>query len=127
MSRTRERTTAEWVTFVGSCLVLAVVVALVLSMLVGSRDPAAPRAVATGDVRSVDGASHVTVAVTNSGDETATDVRVVMAFTVGAETREADQVLDFLAGGETRELVFVADPAHAAGSRTVTVTGWTAP
>lgn len=120
------RTSAEWVTFAVACLVLAVVAALALSQMVGPQEPAAPRAVITG-LTSVQGERHVAVEVTNDGDDTATNVQVVLETTVGGEKEEADQVIDFLAGGEIVHLVFVVDPDIGMEQLVVSVTGFTEP
>ncbi len=122
----RDRTPAEWATFIGSCLVLAVVAALVLSQLVGPHGPAAPRA-SIGSVTTVGDQHHVHVEVINAGDETAANVQVSMEFVVDGETTEADQVIDFLAGGEKAQLVFILDDPVAEGELTVDITGYTVP
>ncbi|WP_353951664.1 CARDB domain-containing protein [Knoellia sp. S7-12] len=129
MSRSQNqtgRTSAEWTTFVGSCLILAVVVALVLSQLVGTHAPAAPRA-SIGSVTTVGEQHHVDVEVSNAGDETAANVQVSMEFVVDGKASEADQVIDFLAGGEKAQLVFILDDPVTEGELTVDITGFTVP
>lgn len=120
------RTSAEWATFAVSCLVLAVVAALVLSQMIGPHVPAAPQAV-IGDLTTVQGVQHVMVEVTNTGDDTATNVQVALETTVGGEKEEADQVIDFLAGGELVRLVFVVGPDIGMEQLVVSVTGFTEP
>ncbi|MEO7270018.1 MAG: hypothetical protein ABIW49_12510 [Knoellia sp.] len=120
------RTSAEWTTFIGSCLILAVVSALVLSQLVGTHGPAAPRA-SIGSVTIVGDQHHVHVEVNNAGDETAANVQVSMEFVVDGEPSEADQVIDFLAGGEKAQLVFILDDPVTEGELTVDITGYTVP
>lgn len=123
----RGRRAPEWATFIGSCLILALVAVLVMSQLVGPHAPAAPRAVATGDVRAVNGQHHVDVEVSNTGDETAANVQVSLEFVVDGETTEADQIVDFLAGGERVTLVFLLDKAPFEGQLKVAVTGYADP
>lgn len=121
------RRAPEWATFIGSCLILALVAVLVMSQLVGSHTPAAPRAVATGVVRAVNGQHHVDVEVSNTGDETAANVQVRLEFVVDGETTEAHQIVDFLAGGERVTLVFLLDKAPFEGQLNVAVTGYADP
>jgi len=123
----RGRRAPEWATFIGSCLILALVAVLVMSQLVGPHAPAAPRAVTTGEVRAVNGQQHVDVEVSNTGDETAANVQVSVEFVVDGETTEADQIVDFLAGGEKVTLVFLFDEAPFEGQLKVAVTGYTDP
>ena len=120
------RTTAEWVTFGVSCLVLLAVAALVLSRLLGANDPAAPTATA-GAVTTVLQQRQVPVTVGNAGDETAANVTVRLEFEVDGEKDDAEQTVDFLAGGEQVDLVFVLpDDADAEGV-TARVTGFSDP
>ena len=120
------RTTAEWVTFGVSCLVLLAVAALVLSRLLGAHDPAAPT-VKAGPVATVLEQRQVPVTVGNAGHETAANVTVRLEFEVDGEPDDAEQTIDFLAGGEEVDLVFVLPEEADAGSVEARVTGFTEP
>jgi uncharacterized protein (TIGR02588 family) len=120
------RTRAEWTTLIGSCFVLALVASLVISQLVGTRMPAAPKAV-VGEVTTVQGQHHVAVEVTNEGHDTAANVQVSLGYVLDAEKVETDQTIDFLAGGEEAHLVYVVDPAVPADQLQVAATGFTDP
>jgi len=121
------RTAAEWTTLACSCLVLAVLVALIAARLGEDRDPASPVAVIDGEIRSSDGLHHVDVVVTNYGDDTAANVQVSAELTIDGEVTAADQTIDFLAGDEEEELVFVFEDDPADGELTVAVTGFAVP
>lgn len=128
MTSDREgRSLAEWVTFAGSCLILALVFSLILVQMRDPRDPPAPIAVVSGDTRVVDGQHHVSVAVSNVGDATAGNVQVTAELEVDGSTAGGDQTIDFLAGGEEVDLVFVFDDDPARGELTVTVAGYSVP
>lgn len=127
MSSPRDpRTPAEWVTLTASCLVLAVLVALIAAQLAAPREPASPVAEVTGTYEA-DGFHHVEVSVTNHGDETAAEVQVTAELVVDGEPTEADQTIDFLAGGEEEDLVFIFEDDPADGELTVTVSGYGVP
>lgn len=121
------RTSAEWVTFALSSLVLLVVVGLVLVQVRSGQDPAAPAAHRVGPVQVVDGRHFVEVRVTNTGDETASNVQVAASLVIEGEATEGDQTIDFLAGHETEDLVFVFDDPPSDGQLTVAVTGFAVP
>ena len=126
MSGRPKRTAAEWTTFVVSCLVLGLVVALVASQAVGADDPPEPVAEVAA-IRAVRGRYFVDVTVTNKGDETASAVQVTADLEVQGESATADQTIDFLAGSETEDLVFVFDEAPSTGKLTVVVSGFAIP
>ncbi|WP_421120909.1 CARDB domain-containing protein [Aquihabitans daechungensis] len=127
MSDHEGRSTAEWLTFVASCAVLVIIVALIAVQLLGDRDPAAPETHRVGEVRVVGGQHYVDVVVTNEGDATAADVQVTASLVIDGETTEGDQTIDFLAGGETADLVFVFDDPPEDGELTVAVSGFEVP
>ena len=122
----RARTSAEWVTLAGCCLVLAVLVGLIASQLNSTRAPAAPAAVVDG-TEEVGGFHHVEVVVTNDGDETAANVQVTAELTIDGEVTSADQTIDFLAGDEEEDLVFVFEDDPAEGELRVAVSGFAVP
>lgn len=121
------RTPAEWVTLGVSCLILAVVVALIAVQAVRTSEPAAPTARVSGPVREAGGLHHVPVRLANEGDDTAANVVVSAELVVDGETTTAEQTVDFLAGGAHEDLVFVFEDDPDAGELSVTVTGYAAP
>lgn len=127
MSSGRSRTTAEWATFAVACAVLLVLIGLIGTQVVDGQTEAAPRAVRSGPVRTVGDQRFVTVAVSNHGDATASNVQVRGSLVVDGEETEGDQTIDFLAGHETEELVFVFDVDPSEGELTVAVTGYGVP
>jgi uncharacterized protein (TIGR02588 family) len=109
MSSRLPRSRPEWVTFVVSCAVLAVIVALIASQAVGAFRPATPVAERRGAVSRVEGRFVVPVMVTNLGDETAQNVQIVAEFQAGDIVETGDQSIDFLSGGEAVTVYFVFD------------------
>ena len=126
MSDRTARSTAEWTTFVVSCLVLGLVVALVVGQAIGDDDPPRPVAEVT-TMREVGGRHFVDVTVTNRGDETASAVQVTADLVVDGETTTADQTIDFLAGSESEDLVFVFADDPSSGELTVAVSSFAIP
>jgi uncharacterized protein (TIGR02588 family) len=120
------RSTAEWVSLVGSAAVVLLVVALIVAQIPGDDRPAAPAA-QVERVRQVGEAFHVDVTVHNGGDGTAANVQVSAELTVEDAVLTGDQVIDFLSGGEDRDLSFVFDEDPASGTLRVAVTGYAAP
>ena len=127
MSGTEGRSVAEWVTLVGSCAVLLVVISLIAIQMRDPLTPPAPVAAVAGDVRDVEGQYHVPVDVHNTGELTAANVQVSAELEIDGDTTSADQTIDFLAGGEHVNLVFIFADDPATGILTVTVTGYTEP
>ncbi len=127
MSGRRSRTTAEWVTFAVSAVILLGVIGLIAVQLTGGQRDAAPKAERVGPVRVIDGQHFVAVEVTNDGDATAANVQVTATLLVDGEAIEGDQTIDFLAGGETEDLVFVFDDPPDDGELTVAVSGYGVP
>lgn len=120
------RTPAEWATFIVSCLLLAVVAALAVSQMVGTRDPAIPQASVSG-VSTAGDQRQVGVAVHNAGDATAVNVVVRLEFEVDGEPDEAEQTIDFLAGRENVDLVFVLPDGASTDDLEARATGFTEP
>ncbi|HVE94381.1 MAG TPA: hypothetical protein VNB24_05625 [Acidimicrobiales bacterium] len=122
------RSSAEWVTFAISLLLLSGVVAMIAIQIPGEHLPPAPTVRQAGPVRATGGSFFVPVEVSNDGDDTAQNVQVLATYTSadGTETI-ADQVVDFLAGGETEELEFVFDEDPREGELDVSVNGYGVP
>ena len=127
MSQERDRTPAEWVTFIISLVVLVAFIGLVTRELLSGDDPPAPVAAQSGPAREVDGTFFVPVEVVNGGDRTAADVQVTAELTVDGNTTGGDQVLNFLGGGERRELSFAFPVDPTSGDLVVRVTGYAEP
>jgi uncharacterized protein (TIGR02588 family) len=127
VSDTAGRSTAEWTTFAGSCLVLLAVIALIGVQMLEPPSAAAPAVTSSDDPVAIGGQHQVSVEVTNEGDETAADVQVVAELTLGGETTTADQTIDFLAGSEVTDLVFVFADDPMEGELTIEVTGFAVP
>lgn len=120
------RSVAEWATLAGSCLVVAVVVALIALQLSGTEEPAAPVA-EVEEVFEVEGQHHVRVVVSNTGDLAAANVQVSAELEIGGRTITANQTIESLAGGQDDEIFFVFDADPDDGNLTVTVAGYAAP
>jgi len=121
------RSVAEWVTFVGSCCILAFVFGLILVQMRDPLDPPAPVAEVSGETLVVDGDHHVRVTVDNVGDKTAANVQVTAELEIDGATAGGDQTIDFLAGGEEVELVFIFEDDPEDGVLTVAVAGYSVP
>jgi len=122
------RSTAEWVSFVISLLLVAAVVGMIAVQIPGEHGPPVPTVAQSGPVRAEGGSFFVPVEVANDGDATAQNVQVLATLTQsdGTETI-ADQVVDFLASGETEKLEFVFDTDPREGELEVTVNGYGVP
>lgn len=122
------RSSAEWVTFAISLVLLSGVVAVIAAQIPGEHTPAVPVVRQDGPVRVDGGSFFVPVEVANEGEETAQNVQVLATLTSddGTETT-ADQVVDFLAGGETEQLEFVFDEDPREGELEVSVNGYGVP
>ena len=127
MSSRDPRTAAEWTALIGSSLILAIVVGVIVVQARQDESPAAPTA-AVGAVEQVGEQYHLDVTVTNDGDETAANVQVSAELEVDGEVvATADQTIDFLSGSEEEDLVFVFEDDPRDGDLTVAVTGFSRP
>lgn len=112
----RGRSVAEWTTLTISVLVILALVGLVAYVSVndGNRPPRIEATAETGEMLHEGALYSLPVTVTNRGDETAQEVRIVAEVTTGAsEPETAEFTIEVLAGGETTRgtVVFTADPA----------------
>ncbi|HQZ34446.1 MAG TPA: hypothetical protein PK020_08470 [Ilumatobacteraceae bacterium] len=121
------RTTAEWTTFIASCVVLVAVIGLIVAQLFGTSSPPAPQAEVRLPYRVEASSFHVTVEVSNHGDKTAANVQVTATLAIDGETTTADQTIDFLAGDATKDLVFVFNDDPTDGTLTVAVSSYSLP
>lgn len=127
MSKRPSRSSAEWVTFGASVVVLLGIVALILVEATATDAPARPVARRAGSVRIVEGRYFVPVEVRNHGDKTATEVEVVARMKTAGSEVQGTQVIQFLAGDERQRLEFVFDEDPATGNLEVGVTGYQDP
>jgi uncharacterized protein (TIGR02588 family) len=121
-----QRSTAEWVTFAVSVLVLLLVAGAIIVEARRHHDEAQPVAVVGATQRVGDG-YHVAVTLKNKGDKAASAVQVTASLELGGETTESDQTVDFLAGGDTEDLVFVFGDDPETGKLDVAVGSFTVP
>lgn len=127
MSSDRRRSTAEWTTLAASCVVLLVVVGVIVAQMFGATAPPDPVAEVRVPYRVEADSFHVTVEVSNRGDQTASNVQVSAELEMDGETMTAEQTVDFLAGHATQDLVFVFDDDPAEGTLTVSVSSYSMP
>lgn len=127
MSEKTGRSAAEWTTFAVSSLLILALLALIASQSYQSDAPPAPEAHVSGEVKERAGQFLVPVTVTNTGDEAAEAVQVLVTLEIDGEVTEGDQTVDFLSGDDEAELVFVFDEDPADGELTVQVTGFAIP
>jgi uncharacterized protein (TIGR02588 family) len=116
----------ERVTFAVALAVLLAIVALIVSQIPGSKEPASPQ-VEVGEVAERDGHFEVPVSVGNVGEETAENVQINATLTIGDTEHTSDQSVDFLAGGETEEVVFLFSDDPSEGELEVEVGGFAVP
>lgn len=120
------RSTAEWVTFVVACAVLALVIGAIASLRIGGKPNPPAFSVSSSPARQEGGRFHVRAVVKNTGDETAENVQVVAELQTGSEAPvEAEQVIDFLSGGDEQEVEFVFADDPASGELEIEVLGFT--
>ena len=121
------RSVAEWTTFIASCVVLLAVVGLVVAQMFGSSTPPAPVAEVHLPYRVEAGSFHISIEVSNHGEQTAANVQVTATLEIGGETSTAEQTVDFLAGDAAQNLVFVFEDDPADGTLTVAVSSYSLP
>lgn len=113
--RQRQRTTfAEWVTFLISLAVVALIVGLVLhSWITQSDEPPILQLTGTTEIREVQGQFYVPFTVENVGGETAESVQVLGEIEQNGQVVETgEQQIDFLSSKEKQEgaFIFTRDP-----------------
>jgi uncharacterized protein (TIGR02588 family) len=106
----RQRTTlAEWVTFLLSLAVVALIVGLVLhSWITQSDEPPILQVTGTTEIREVQGQFYVPFTVENLGGETAESVQVIGEIEQNGQVVETgEQQIDFLSAKEKQEGAFI--------------------
>jgi uncharacterized protein (TIGR02588 family) len=112
------RTTAEWISLgLGLAVLLALVGLVVYQYLTTGDDPAAIEVTLLfEEQRTTGGLTYLPIAVRNTGDRAANDVRVEARWGDGAngDGERAPVTIPFLDGGETARavLVFSQDPGE---------------
>lgn len=114
----RQRTTfAEWVTFLISLAVLALIVGLVLHSWIKQNDePPILQLTGTTEIREVQGQFYVPFTVNNVGGETAESVQVIGEIEQNGQVVETgEQQIDFLSANEKQEgaFIFTRDPRQS--------------
>lgn len=128
MSEDGRRSTAEWVTFAVSAVILLVVVGLLVGQIGASEEPPSPIAsVDTTGIVERAGGFYVPVEVHNDGDRGAAAVQVTADLTIDGNRASADQTIDVLGADERKRLVFVFADDPSAGTLEVTVGGFAVP
>lgn len=109
------RTKAEWVSLIISILLLAVVVALVVSLWLGQSHQPARFRVESGPIRNEAGHYYLSIKVTNEGDKTGAQVSVEGKVNSAGGEEAAATTFDFIPARSSVEgvLVFNGDPASA--------------
>jgi uncharacterized protein (TIGR02588 family) len=120
------RSAAEWITFAGSCAIIAAMLVLVGVQAAQHRSPAAPE-VELGPTTEVGDQHFVEVTVRNAGDATTANVQVAAELDIDDTTTTADQTIDFLAGDEEETITFVFADPPSAGELTVDVASFAQP
>ncbi len=115
-SAPRGRSVAEWTTLIISALLILFLVGLVTSVSVtdGNQPPLIEATAETGEILHEGALYYLPVTVTNRGDETAQEVRILAEVTTGDGALEtAEFTIEVLAGGEVMQgtVVFTVDPA----------------
>jgi uncharacterized protein (TIGR02588 family) len=113
--RNLPRSTAEWVSLGIALMILAVVTGIVISLWLQPKEETARFTIETGGVRVEAEQFYVTVMVTNLGDETAAQVKLVGTLTLEGREETAETTFDYIPSrsSERAVLIFSRDPARA--------------
>lgn len=128
-SERQRTTTAEWVTFLISAAILALVVGLVLHAWMTESDrPPLLRLTDTTEIRELEGQFYVPFTVTNEGGETAESVQIIGEMVNnGRVERIGEQQIDFLSAREKQEGAFILTRDPQAGKVIVRVGSYKLP
>jgi uncharacterized protein (TIGR02588 family) len=116
--RDRHRLPAEWVTFLLSLAIVALIVGLIVhSWRVGDDTPPVLKiSSSVAEIRAIDGQYYVPFSIANTGGRTAESVQVIGEIRTAGEVEETGDIsIDFLARNEKEEgaFVFSRDPRQA--------------
>jgi uncharacterized protein (TIGR02588 family) len=103
------RKLAEWITFLISLSILALIVGLVLhSWRIDSDEPPILQVTETSEVREIKGKFYVPFSILNAGGETAEAVQIVGEMQTNGQVEQVgEQQIDYLSAGEKQEGAFV--------------------
>ena len=110
------RSIAEWITLTISTVIVLSLVGLIVYEYVG-RSNQPPEIIVDfqrGQVRKENDSYSIPVVITNRGEQTATNVRILVSLGTGNQADQSEIQIDFLAGGahEQRRVVVRQDPAQ---------------
>jgi uncharacterized protein (TIGR02588 family) len=113
--RNLPRSTAEWVSLCVALLILAVVTGTVVRLGLQPKEKPARFMIEIGSVRIEGGQFYVPVKVTNEGDQTAAQVRLVGTLMFEGREEAAETTFDYIPSqsNEYGVLIFSRDPARA--------------
>lgn len=122
------RSSAEWVTFGVSVVILSTVIGLVLYVWLGQqRKPPILSVTYQNEIRTVNGQFYVPFTLTNKGGETVESVRVLAELKTNSDKEEGEQEIDFLSSGEEQEGAFIFSKNPMQGKLTLKVTSYKLP
>lgn len=119
----------EWVTFLISLSILALIVGLVLHIWFTQTDgPPILQVSNTEEIREVQGQFYVPFTVTNNGGETAESIQIIGEIKKNGEVEETgEQEIDFLSAGEKQEGAFIFSRDPRQGNLSVRVGSYKLP
>ncbi|MBD2567381.1 TIGR02588 family protein [Anabaena lutea] len=124
-----KRSLAEWITFLISLSILAVVISLVGYMWLNEKNQPPILSVHKKQmIREIDGKFYVPFEIVNTGGETAESVQIVAELQIADKVVETgEQQIDFLSDGEKEEgaFIFSQNPRH--GQLTMRVASYKLP
>lgn len=102
---------AEWITFLISLSLLALLIGLVIhSWITQSDRPPILQVITSGEIQQIERQYYVPFTVTNLGGETAESVQIIGEMEENGQTEQVgDQQIDYLSAGEKQEGAFVVD------------------
>jgi uncharacterized protein (TIGR02588 family) len=120
---------AEWVTFLISVSLLALLVGLVIhSWITQSDGPPILQIITNGEIQQVEKQYYVPFTVTNIGGETAESVQIIGEIEENGRVEQVgDQQIDYLSGGEKQEGAFVVDRDPRQGNFAMRVASYKLP
>ncbi len=115
--RDKGRSTIEWITLIISISLVLALFSLIVYEYLGQSDQP-PQIVVSyqrQQVKKLNGSFVLPVVITNHGEQTATNVLVIISFGSGGNQADQTQIqIDFLAGGATEQRMVVTqeDPSR---------------
>jgi uncharacterized protein (TIGR02588 family) len=120
---------AEWVTFLISLSILALLVGLVIhSWTTQSDRPPILQVMTSAEVQQLEGQYYVPFTVTNIGGETAESVQIIGEIEENGQVEQVgDQQIDYLSAGEKQEGAFVVNRDPRQGNFTMRIASYKLP